>query len=156
MDKIDLTNIFGYETPDDSTAYLIVRISNLHQRRINVKLSDLGLTFTQYVTLYGIYWLLYKKQDVTQVTLGELIKLDKSTISSVLKTLIAKKLVKRKEHPVDTRAKVLSLTSQGIALTEEASEIVKQVDKEIFGEDERALSKVNKALLKILKSYSYE
>lgn len=154
MDKVELKNIFGYDTPDDSTAYLIVRISNLHQRRLNAKLSGLGLTFTQYVILYGTYWLLYQGQEVTQVTLGYLVKFDKSTVSSVVKTLITKKLVKRKEHPTDTRAKILSLTTNGVVLIEKACEVVKQVDKEIFGENENNLTEMNKELLKILRAYN--
>lgn len=53
-------NIGGIESPDHSTAFLIVRLSNAHQRRINNDLSVIGLTYSQFVLLSGIHWLEYK------------------------------------------------------------------------------------------------
>ena len=147
-------NIFGYDSPDDSTAYLIVRISNLHQRKLNAELSSLDLTYTQYILLSGIYWLVYKKYEVTQVLLADYVKFDKSTVSSVLKTLISKKLITRKEHPVDTRAKILNITSKGISLLEDASIIVNNVDQIVFENNEADISCVNKKLHNILSIYN--
>ena len=149
-----MKNIFGYDSPDDSTAYLIVRISNLHQRKLNAELSSLDLTYTQYVLLSGIYWLLYKKHEVTQVLLVEHVKFDKSTVSSVLKTLISKKLITRKEHPVDTRAKILDITPKGISLLKNASIIVNSVDEVVFGNNETDISSINKKLHNILSTYN--
>ncbi|WP_295937635.1 MarR family transcriptional regulator [uncultured Alistipes sp.] len=153
MDEVDFKNIFGYETPDDSAAYLLVRISNMHQRRINARLTDTGLTYTQYVLLAGIYWLRYKNREVTQIALADFVKFDKSNISAVLKTLIGKKLVTRKEHPTDTRAKILDLTDDGMVLTERASVLVREADKAVFGEDLQNFSGMNRVLRKILAAY---
>lgn len=145
-----IDNIWNIESPDHSTAYLIVRLSNAHQRRINNDLSVLDLTYSQFVLLSGIHWLEYKGQEVTQVALGEYVKFDKSTVSSVLKTLINKKLVIRKEHPVDTRAKLLNLTSEGQVLLEKAIPIVNNADHELYQNKEVDLTALNEMLSKLL------
>jgi len=46
--------------------------------------------------------------------------------------LLAKKLVTRKEHPSDTRAKILGLTESGITLHEQATRIVETADRELY------------------------
>ena len=143
-------NIWNIESPDHSTAYLIVRLSNAHQRRINNDLSSVGLTFSQFVLLSGIYWLEYKELQTTQVALGEYVKFDKSTVSSVLKTLIAKKLVTRKEHPVDTRAKILGLTPVGVSLLEQATPIVNRADRELYQKKGVDLIALNEMLAKLI------
>lgn len=143
-------NIWGVESPDQSTAYLIVRLANAHQRRINNDFSPLGLTYSQFILLSGIYWLEYKDKETTQVALGDLVKFDKSTVSSVLKTLIAKKLVARREHPVDTRAKILKLTPGGISLLEKSLPIVNTADKELYQDKGIDLALLNETLSKLL------
>ena len=127
-----LENIFGSEHPDQSIGNLLVRLSNLHQRRINSELSKLNLTYVQFVLIAGIYWLTMDNQEITQVRLINLTKLDKSMTSSVLKKLIAKKLVVRNEHKIDTRAKILTITTEGKKVVQEAVTIVEQIDKDFF------------------------
>ncbi|MDR2038318.1 MAG: MarR family transcriptional regulator [Bacteroidales bacterium] len=145
-----IENIWGMESPDNSTAYLIVRLSNAHQRRINNDLSAVGLTFSQFVLLSGIHWLEYMKQETTQVALGEVVKFDKSTVSSVLKTLVGKELVTRKEHPVDTRAKILGLTPDGLTLLKQAIPIVNNADRELYENKGIDLTLLNDMLTKLL------
>ena len=145
-----IENIWCMESPDNSTAYLIVRLSNAHQRRINNDLSAVGLTFSQFVLLSGIHWLEYMKQDTTQIALGEAIKFDKSTVSSILKTLVGKKLVTRREHSTDTRAKILNLTPEGLILLRQAVPIVNNADRELYENKGIDLNLLNDMLTKLL------
>lgn len=145
-----INSIWGIESPDQSTAYLIVRLSNAHQRRINNDLYPLGLTFSQFILLSGIYWLEYKEEPTTQVALGNLVKFDKSTVSSVLKTLVTKKLVSRKEHPTDTRAKILKLTPEGLSLIKKSLPVVDAADRELYEEKGIDLEILNAMLSKLL------
>lgn len=144
-------NIWAAESPDQSTAYLIVRLSNAHQRRINNDLSPLGLTYSQFILLSGIRWLEYRNEQVTQVALGESVKFDKSTVSGVLKTLVGKKLVKRREHPADTRAKLLSLTSRGLAVLTEAMPVVDRADRALYQNKGVDLTVLNDQLAKLME-----
>lgn len=150
MDVTMTHNIWGLESPDQSTAYLIVRLANAHQRRVNNDLSPLGLTYSQFILLSGIYWLEYKAEQTTQVALGDLVKFDKSTVSSVLKTLVGKKLVTRREHPVDTRAKILNLSPAGLRLLEKSLPLVHAADKELYEAKGVDLPLLNAMLTKLL------
>ena len=137
-----IENIFGFEHPDQSIGHLLVRLSNLHQRRINAELSKMNLTYVQFILLAGIYWLSMQYDEVMQIMLINLTKSDKSMTSNVLKTLIEKELIKRKEHPKDTRAKILSITPEGKKIVKESVLIVEQLDKEFFSTKDFAIDEL--------------
>lgn len=146
-----LENIFSYEHPDQSIGNLLVRLSNLHQRRVNTELSKLNLTYVQFILLSGIYWLTMDNQEVTQVRLINLTKSDKSMTSIVLKTLIEKKLIVRKEHSKDTRAKIVSITLVGKDIIKEAVLIVEKLDTEFFLINDFTVDELRGILLLIIK-----
>ncbi|HAM97143.1 MAG TPA: MarR family transcriptional regulator [Marinilabiliales bacterium] len=144
-------NIFGFEHPDLSIGHLLVRLSNLHQRKINTELSKMDLTYAQFVLLSGIYWLSMQYDEVTQIMLINLTKSDKSMTSNVLKTLIAKKLINRKEHSKDTRAKVVSITNDGKKIVKQAVLLVEKLDLGFFVTDDFEVDELRVMLTQLIK-----
>ena len=53
-------------------------------------------------------------------------------ISQVTRKLEVKALIQRSAHPTDTRAKVLKLTSGGVAILEQALPLVERLDADFF------------------------
>jgi DNA-binding MarR family transcriptional regulator len=145
-----IENIFGFEHPDQSIGHLLVRLSNLHQRKINIELSKMNLTYVQFILLAGVYWLSMQHDDVTQIMLIKLTKSDKSMTSNVLKTLIEKKLIKRKEHSKDTRAKIVSITPDGKKIVREAVLLVEKLDSEFFFTNDFAIDELRGILLSLI------
>jgi len=147
----EIENIFGFEHPDLSIGHLLVRLSNLHQRKINFELSKMDLTYAQFVLLSGIYWLSMQYDDVTQIMLINLTKSDKSMTSNVLKTLIAKKLINRREHSKDTRAKVVSITDDGKKIVKQAVLLVEKLDLGFFVTDDFEVDELRMMLTQLIK-----
>jgi DNA-binding MarR family transcriptional regulator len=148
-------NVLNEDKPEDSTGYLLWQISNLRQRELNIALSDIDLTYPQFVILAGISWLKQDNTIVNQVQLIKFTKMDKSVISSVLKLLEKKEIVIRKTDPKDTRAKTLDLSKRGFTRLEKAMGIINQMDKKFFDIAKPEVDKFNELLIKILKNNAY-
>lgn len=72
-------------------------------------LDELGLTYTQYITLIS----LWEEDHQTVGELGEKLFLESNTLTPILKKLEAMELVQRTRDAADERRVVLSLTPQG-------------------------------------------
>jgi len=86
-------------------------------------LDELGLTYTQYVTML----VLWEKDDIAVKTLGERLHLDSGTLTPLLKKLEASGLIRRERDREDERSVIVRLTEQGHSLRERASCIPSQV-----------------------------
>lgn len=58
--------------------------------------------------------------------------MDPTSTSTVLRTLQGKKLIHRREHETDTRAKIVTLTSSGQQTVKRAIEAFEQFDRAFF------------------------
>ena len=86
-------------------------------------LDDIGLTYTQYVTML----VLWEKPEVTSKEIGERLHLDSGTLTPVIKKLADKDLVTRRRAPEDERNLVVALTDAGLALRDRAARIPGQM-----------------------------
>ncbi|MFD0959849.1 MarR family winged helix-turn-helix transcriptional regulator [Paenibacillus chungangensis] len=82
-------------------------------------LQDLGLTYTQYVTMLA----LWEEDGVTVNTLGHKLYLDSGTLTPLLKKLEAAGWIVRTRDIQDERSVVITLTESGRALREKAVSI---------------------------------
>ena len=123
---------FSVEKAEESSGFLLWQVTNLWQREIRKALEKFGLTHSQFVLLASIHWLTLHKQEVTQVVLSNLTKIDPMTTSTVLRTLQQKGFLQRKEHLTDTRAKTVGLTEEGVKIIKKAVVAVEKFDKEFF------------------------
>ncbi|UAY54775.1 MarR family winged helix-turn-helix transcriptional regulator [Arachidicoccus terrestris] len=151
MTKTDQYNPFSVEKAEDSTGFLLWQVTNLWQRMIKQALEPYNLTHSQFVLLAGIHWLTKQMQDITQITLSNHTKIDPMTTSSVLRKLELKKLIERREHSMDTRAKEVVLTNRGLGTAKEAIRVVEQFDHQFFSKLGADIPVFNKYILSLLK-----
>ena len=92
-------------------------------KRYKPHLDDIGLTYTQYVTMM----VLWEKPEVTSKEIGERLHLDSGTLTPVIKKLAEKGLVTRGRDEVDERNLIVELTDDGRALRAKAEGIPARV-----------------------------
>lgn len=144
-------NIFSVDKAEDSTGFLLWQVTNLWQREIKKALEKYNLTHAQFVLLASMYWFELHHQEVTQIILSAHTKIDPMTTSTVLRTLQSKKLIKRQEHAIDTRAKTVVLTEHGKKIIKEAVKTVEEFDKAFFEPLANKTKEFNKKLISLLK-----
>lgn len=77
-----------------------------------------GLTPTQFAAMARVHEL----GPISQNRLGRLTAMDSATIKGVVERLMAKKLVALNPDPGDRRLRLVSLTSEGVELIQQATE----------------------------------
>lgn len=141
---------FIFEKSEESTGFLMWKVTNLWQREIKKALKKFELTHSQFVLLSSIYWLSNQKREVTQIVLSDFTKIDPMTTSSVLKTMQNKKLIVRMDPEVDTRAKLVRLTPMGIEVVKASITIIETFDKMFFGRVNANLNLLNESFINLL------
>lgn len=81
-------------------------------------LDQLGLTYTQYITIIA----LYEQDNQTVSGLGEKLFLESNTLTPILKKLEAMGYLTRQRAAADERQVIISLTEQGQRLRRQAAE----------------------------------
>ena len=82
-------------------------------------LDELGLTYTQYITLIVIW----AEGTVSVRALGKRLYLDSGTLTPVLKHLEADGYITRRRCPTDERVLLVTITESGLALRDRAADI---------------------------------
>jgi DNA-binding MarR family transcriptional regulator len=121
-----------FTVPQDSKGFLLWQVVHSWQRQVEAALAEIDITHLQFVLLAGIGWLTRNGDLLTQVRLAEFCKIDVMQISQVARKLEVKELIQRSAHPTDTRAKVLNLTSSGVAILVQALPLVEGLDAVFF------------------------
>lgn len=141
---------FHFSSPNDSPGYLIGQLTMLWQRKQKKVLDPLDLTQTQLALLAALGWLSKKSDAVTQVDIARQSNADRMMVSKVLRTLVDKKFITRREHPTDTRAKVIQLTPEGEKVLQKALAAVVDVDHEFFAVLDTDLSRFNANMVTLI------
>ncbi len=85
-------------------------------RRYRDPLSDLDLTYTQYIVMMA----LWEFGDMTEGDLGKKVLLDSGTLAPLLKRLEKQELITRTRPKDNERKLIISLTEKGESLKEQA------------------------------------
>lgn len=88
-------------------------------RRYTPLLEEIGLTYTQYVTMM----VMWERKQVGVKELGKALHLDSGTLTPLLKKLEKQGLVTRARSTEDERNLVVAITDEGEALRNEALQI---------------------------------
>ena len=88
-------------------------------------LDELGLTYTQYITMM----VLWEKKRLTVKELGKELYLDSGTLTPLLKKLEAKGFLVRERSKEDERNLFISLTAEGEAMKDEALHVPYEMEK---------------------------
>lgn len=133
----------------ESTGLLFARVYNAWHGRVKKALQKVELTHPQFIILTSLGYLELQQDLVTQVNLAAFSDMDVMTVSQVLKLLLKKGLVERREHPQDSRAKVVFLTDIGRERMNQALPLVEAIDQTYFGQLGIQVSDFNRILLKL-------
>ena len=126
-------SIFKYDSPQESTGLLLWKTHNYWQREIRKCLKPFNLTHTQFVILANTQWLLMQGEEVKQISIAKQADVDIMMTSNIIRTLEKKAYLTRKPHPINTRAKLVSLTPKGFDILKKALHEVETFDKKFFG-----------------------
>lgn len=129
-----MTGRLGSEFTDaaDSPGLMLWRVTNAWQAAQRAALQPFALTHVQFVLLASLTWL-QSDASVTQRRLADHAHTDPMMTSQVLRALETKGLVCRSPHPVDARARALTVTPDGASLANAANTAVEDVDRTFFG-----------------------
>lgn len=142
---------FKFKSPNDSPGYLLGQVTMLWQRKLKKVLDPLNLTQTQFVLLAALGWLSKTNNAVTQVDIAKQGNADRMMVSKVLRTLQDKKFISRQEHPTDTRAKIIKLTTEGERVLQKALTAVENADMDFFSVLGNKLSSFNLNLTHLIE-----
>ena len=142
---------FDVKKPEESPGFLLWQVTNLWQRRIRESLRVVGLTHTQFVLLASILWFSeHERSIINQTRLSAHSKIDVMTVSTVLRTLQSRGLLKKKPHNTDSRAYMIELSSAGKKIAQQSLKFVAKCDKKFFEPLGRKKGEFNKMLFSLL------
>lgn len=112
-------------------------------------LDELGLTYTQYITMM----VLWEHKAMTVKALGQELFLDSGTLTPLLKKLEEKGLVTRRRSDLDERNLIVAITETGEAMKDRALHIPGEMTKcvNLPKEDIRDLYRMLHQLLEYVK-----
>ncbi len=147
---------FHFKKPEDSPGYLLGQLTMLWQRKQKRVLDPLDLTHTQFALLCALAWLSRESDTVTQVDIANQSNADRMMVSKVLRTLEEKKFITRHEHPTDTRAKTIKLTSEGETVLQQAIVSVENADLDFFHQLNTDLTVFNATMVDLIEANAKE
>jgi len=121
-----------FASPVASPGVLLWQAVNRWQRGQRRALRDAGLSHLQVMLLASVTALAEQDEPVTQIMLARHARIDAMTTSQVLRALERKKLVRRADHPRDSRAFALRPTAAGRRLARQLIHLVERADQEFF------------------------
>lgn len=107
-------------------------------RRYTPVLDELGLTYTQYITML----VMWEHGSISVKEIGSLLYLDSGTLTPVLKKLESKGLLSRRRDDSDERLLIVTLTDEGKNMREKALSVPMRMSCCVSGltdEDKRTL-----------------
>ncbi len=113
-----------HENYSQSIGFYIQEIAKKSTMKFNKDFEVLGITYSQFRVLNC----LWKKGELTQKEIHEIISVKPSTLTGIIDILEKKKLVIRKISQDDERFKRISLTEEGKNLKEQSWETINRFD----------------------------
>jgi len=105
------------------------RLHRLWRTAANVELKPLGLTHPRWTALWK---LLHLGDDVSQKVLADALEIELASLMRTLGQLEAQGYIKRRCCESDKRARIVSLTPQGIDILKQIDTRIKQVRAELL------------------------
>ncbi|WP_027085030.1 MarR family winged helix-turn-helix transcriptional regulator [Cohnella panacarvi] len=104
---------------DNQLCFAVYALSREITKRYQPYLKELGLTYTQYITMLA----LWEDDRVAVKQLGARLLLDSGTLTPLLKKLETMGHLTRSRDPSDERSVIIALTDQGKKLKEQARDV---------------------------------
>ncbi|MBB3950362.1 MarR family winged helix-turn-helix transcriptional regulator [Aureimonas jatrophae] len=132
---------------DEQLCFAVYSTAHAFNRLYKPKLDALGITYPQFLVL-SILW---RSEPQTVGSLGELLLLDSSTLTPLLKRLEAAGFVRRTRSTRDERVVDVTLTPEGQSLRDRAWAIPPEI-AEATGESMTELGRLRQAILRVRDS----
>jgi DNA-binding MarR family transcriptional regulator len=118
-------NLMKYEPLklDNQLCFALYACSRELNKLYKPFLDDLGLTYTQYVTLL----VLWENDNITVKELGNKLHLDSGTLTPLLKKLESMGIVNRVRDTEDERNVYVTLTNEGTIMKDKALQIPSRI-----------------------------
>lgn len=113
---------------EDDLGFLLSRLGTSTRLRLAEAVAPLGLTLRQFVVLKAIN----SHEGLSQVQLGERLRIDASSIVQVLDDCQRDGLAERRQSPADRRRYAIFLTEAGKLKLISGTRVVKRVQDELF------------------------
>src|SRR5699024_3419634 len=110
-----------------SVGLSFIRAYNIWHRQIKTALAALEITHPQFVILASLGYLRQTQEEITQIQLAQHSDIDVMTVSTILKNLEKKHLIKRETATSDPRAKKVSLTNSAESILNLALDAVETI-----------------------------
>lgn len=101
---------------DNQLCFALYAATRAMSKTYREKLTPMGLTYPQYLVLV----VLWEVDHLTVSDIGERLFLDSGTLTPLIKRLESMQLVERKRNHKDEREVIVALTSEGLALRDNA------------------------------------
>lgn len=131
-----------------TTGYLFSMIANDWQKNLNIVFEKYGIDTVEYSLLSAL--INTNNVSATQAILGQYSRLDKMTTSKMMRVMEDKKLLKRKESKIDTRAKTVEITEKGKKLFVNATQALEKFEKSYFEKLYKSDKAINQKLDSLL------
>ena len=129
-----------------TTGYLLWQANILWQREMKTALKTVDLTPVQFFLLEAVSESVSDGKNLSQARLAQQAGIDVMMASKVLRTLVTKKFVVRKQQKNDSRSLSLSLSAEGSKLLGKARQMVEKCDDAFFSKLISKRSKFEKNL----------
>lgn len=116
-----------------SPGFLFVRAYNNWYTQIQKALRIVDLTHPQFIILTVTAYLQNRGETPTQKMISDYSSIDAMTTSQILRLLEKKQYIQRKQHPTDTRAKVIFLLDAGQEKVNQGLPLIENIDDTYFG-----------------------
>lgn len=113
---------------EDSWGFQISKIAQEMGSQFSKKLTKYDIGSRE----YGILLTIHQYALLTQLKIGELNKVDRTTIGQLVDLLERKDFVARQKNPKDRRQNLLVLTKTGRSLVEEMWQEMKEIEKDVL------------------------
>jgi DNA-binding MarR family transcriptional regulator len=153
MDIVSMYAI-GMSRPTEhpTTGYLLWRLTTKLRAAMDRILAPLGLTHAQYTLLASLYGFSQTGAQPSQRELADWTGLEPIFVSKLARALEQAGLIKRVQHPADTRAVQLGLTDDGADIARRAIAIVRDFQEEFTAPIGGTHSQRNRDLVRTLQT----
>jgi DNA-binding MarR family transcriptional regulator len=118
------------DSPPPSTGYLVWHLSLRWRSAMDRAMAPFGLTSSQYGVLASLYAFSQGRTGPSQRELADFTGLEPMHVSKLLRALERAGLVERFGHPVDTRARQLTVTGRGVEIVTAARAKILELEEE--------------------------
>lgn len=150
--------MFNSQFKNDSSqspGFLFIRAYNSWYTQIQKALRIIDLTHPQFIVLTVAAYLQNHGENPTQKMIADYASIDVMTTSQILRLLEKKQFIQRKQHPSDTRAKIIFLLDEGQEKVNQGLPLIEHIDDTYFGALQSDLPCFTKALHKLC-SFHFE